>query len=42
MEPVKVSLSIKVDADIVAWLKQGGRGYQTRLNLILRRAMQSQ
>jgi uncharacterized protein (DUF4415 family) len=42
VEPVKVSLSIKVDADIVAWLKQGGRGYQTRLNSILRQAMQAQ
>jgi len=39
VEPVKVSLSIKVDADIVAWLKQGGKGYQTRLNTILRNAM---
>jgi uncharacterized protein (DUF4415 family) len=39
VEPVKVSLSIKIDADIVAWLKQGGKGYQTRLNTILRRAM---
>ena len=39
VEPVKVSLSIKIDADIVAWLKQGGKGYQTRLNAILRRVM---
>ena len=39
VEPVKVSLSIKIDADIVAWLKHGGKGYQTRLNTILRRAM---
>jgi uncharacterized protein (DUF4415 family) len=39
VQPVKVSLSIKIDADIVAWLKQGGKGYQTRLNTILRKAM---
>ena len=39
VQPVKVSLSIKIDADIVAWLKQGGKGYQTRLNTILRQAM---
>jgi uncharacterized protein (DUF4415 family) len=39
VKPVKVSLSIKIDADIAAWLKQGGRGYQTRLNTILRNAM---
>ncbi|WP_461256585.1 BrnA antitoxin family protein [Treponema sp. R80B11-R83G3] len=39
VKPVKVSLSIKIDADIAAWLKQGGKGYQTRLNAILRQAM---
>ena len=39
VQPVKVSLSIKIDADIVAWLKQGRKGYQTRLNTILRQAM---
>ena len=39
IEPVKVTISIKIDADIVAWLKQGGKGYQTRLNSILRHAM---
>ena len=38
-KPVKVAVTCKLDADIVAWLKQGGRGYQTRLNTILREAM---
>ena len=38
-KPVKVAVTCKLDADIVAWLKQGGRGYQTRLNAILRQAM---
>ena len=28
-----------LDADVVAWLKQQGRGYQTRLNHMLRIAM---
>jgi uncharacterized protein (DUF4415 family) len=37
--PVKVTLSCRLDADIVAWLKQEGKGYQTRLNAILRQAM---
>ena len=37
--PVKVALTCRLDADIVAWLKQGGRGYQTRLNSILRQVM---
>jgi len=38
-KPVKVVVTCKLDADIVAWLKQGGKGYQTRLNTILRKAM---
>jgi uncharacterized protein (DUF4415 family) len=37
--PVKVTLTCRLDADIVAWLKQGGKGYQTRLNAILRQIM---
>jgi uncharacterized protein (DUF4415 family) len=37
--PVKVTLTCRLDADIVAWLKQGGKGYQTRLNSILRQVM---
>lgn len=40
-KPVKVAVSCKLDADILAWLKSGGKGYQTRLNDILRRAMLS-
>ena len=38
-KPVKVAITCKLDADIVAWLKQDGKGYQTRLNAILREAM---
>ena len=38
-KPVKVSITCKLDADVVAWLKQGGKGYQTRLNAILRQVM---
>jgi uncharacterized protein (DUF4415 family) len=38
-KPVKVALTCRLDADIVAWLKQGGKGYQTRLNAILRQVM---
>jgi uncharacterized protein (DUF4415 family) len=30
---------MRIDADIVAWLKSKGHGYQTRLNAILRRSM---
>jgi len=38
-KPIKVTVTCKLDADIVAWLKQEGKGYQTRLNTILRQAM---
>ena len=38
-KPIKVAVTCKLDADIVAWLKQGGKGYQTRLNAILRQVM---
>ena len=38
-KPKKVALSVRLDEDIVHWLKSGGKGYQTRLNRILRGAM---
>ena len=37
--PRKRQLSIRVDADVVEWLKSQGQGYHTRLNTILRGAM---
>lgn len=37
--PVKIPTSIRIDADILAWLKGQGKGYQTRINEILRQAM---
>ena len=40
VEPVKVSLSIKIDADVLAWFKSTGKGYQTRINSALREVMQ--
>lgn len=40
--PVKQQLTIRLDADVLKWLKAGGRGYQTRINRILRAAMESQ
>jgi len=39
VEPVKVSLSIKIDADVLAWFKSQGKGYQTRINKALRDVM---
>lgn len=37
--PVKKQLSLRIDADVIAWLKEGGPGWQTRLNACLRREM---
>jgi uncharacterized protein (DUF4415 family) len=37
--PVKQAVSLRLDADVVAWLKKPGRGYQTRANGILRERM---
>src|SRR5271165_3108567 len=39
--PIKKSLTIRLDADVLAWLKAQGSGYQTRINQILRAAMES-
>jgi len=30
---------MRLDADVIAWLKQGGPGYQTKANRLLRREM---
>jgi uncharacterized protein (DUF4415 family) len=40
--PAKQQLTIRLDADVLAWLKANGRGYQTRINHILRAAMENQ
>lgn len=37
--PVKQQLTVRLDADVVAWLRRQGKGYQTRLNGMLRAAM---
>jgi uncharacterized protein (DUF4415 family) len=36
---VKTSTTVRVDADVLLWLKSKGKGYQTRINAILRNAM---
>lgn len=38
-KPVKASTTVRVDADVLLWLRSKGKGYQTRLNAILRQAM---
>jgi uncharacterized protein (DUF4415 family) len=37
--PVKQQLTVRLDSDVVAWLREQGKGYQTRINSLLRAAM---
>ncbi len=37
--PRKASITIRIDADVLAWLKASGEGYQTRINEYLRKLM---
>jgi uncharacterized protein (DUF4415 family) len=37
--PIKTQITASLDKDVLAWLKADGRGYQTRMNAILRREM---
>lgn len=37
--PIKQQLTVRIDADVIDWLKNQGAGYQSRLNAILRAAM---
>jgi uncharacterized protein (DUF4415 family) len=37
--PVKKQLTLRLDADAIAWLRRQGKGYQTRANALLRAAM---
>lgn len=37
--PIKRQLTVRIDADVIAWLRSYGKGYQSRLNAILRSAM---
>jgi uncharacterized protein (DUF4415 family) len=37
--PKKTPVTIRLDADVLAWLKSSGEGYQTRINDYLRQMM---
>jgi uncharacterized protein (DUF4415 family) len=37
--PKKKPVTIRLDTDVIAWLKADGRGYQTKANWLLRHAM---
>jgi uncharacterized protein (DUF4415 family) len=40
--PLKETVTMRLDADVLHWLRKDGRGYQSRLNAILRKEMTSQ
>ena len=37
--PTKTSTTVRIDSDVLAWLRAPGKGYQSRINAILRREM---
>jgi uncharacterized protein (DUF4415 family) len=37
--PVKRQMTVRIDADVLAWLRSQGTGYHSRLNQVLRSAM---
>jgi len=39
-KPLKKSVTVRLDVDVIAWFKKGGRKYQTRINAALRSMME--
>jgi uncharacterized protein (DUF4415 family) len=39
--PIKKPVTIRIDPDVLAWVKSQGPGYQTRINRLLRAAMKA-
>jgi uncharacterized protein (DUF4415 family) len=37
----KQQIALRVDADVLAWFRKGGKGYQTRINAVLRSYMEA-
>ena len=40
--PVKKPITVRIDADVLAWFKKDGRKYQTRINAALRKVMEGE
>ena len=38
--PLKKPVTVRLDADVLAWFKKDGRRYQTRINAALRKVME--
>jgi len=39
-KPIKKPVTLRLDADVLAWFRRDGRKYQTRINSALRRVME--
>jgi uncharacterized protein (DUF4415 family) len=40
--PIKLAVTLRLDADVLAWFKKAGPGYQTRINRALRNLMMAE
>ncbi|WP_417513710.1 BrnA antitoxin family protein [Marinobacter sp.] len=40
--PAKQPVTLRIDEDVLVWFKAQGKGYQTRINKLLRQYMESQ
>jgi uncharacterized protein (DUF4415 family) len=40
--PLKKPITVRIDADVLAWFKKDGRRYQTRINTALRKVMEKE
>jgi uncharacterized protein (DUF4415 family) len=38
--PAKLQLTLRIDEDVIDWFKSQGKGYQTRMNAVLRQYME--
>lgn len=38
-KPIKKPVTLRLDADVLAWFQRQGSGYQTRINRALRKVM---
>jgi uncharacterized protein (DUF4415 family) len=38
--PLKKPVTLRLDADVIAWFKKDGKRYQTRINQALRKVME--
>ena len=41
-KPIKKPVTLRLDADVIAWFKKQGHGYQTRINRALRKVMEEE